>query len=439
MAVSLIAASITTAEYIRPPRRKTLSIPTDPHSSSQPHQVRYWKTKEKENEIICGSVKLSFVLLLISWFFCWSWSISVNFGNNADNIFERKPGRTLGILFELSSMQNSRWLSFLQFFELIKSVLKYIWIWWSWEHIIIYGFWSLYFLDSYVWISGANISFENDLGIGVFKFWCTGVWLQVHISLAGDKHIRVSWITNDKSSPSRVEYGTSLGNYTSVGEGGESTRYSYLLYNSGYIHHTVIGPLADDTVYFYRCGGKDPEFQLKTPPSKFPITFAVAGDLGQTEWTKSTLQHMEQCKYDVLLLPGDLSYADYVQSQWDTFGKLVQPLASARPWMVTHGNHDRENIPLVKEGFLSYNSRWKMPFTESGSNSNLYYSFDVAGVHIVMLSSYTDYDERSDQYRWLKVSWALNCFQMTSSHTLLWSLMFFIIYWALNYRLIFLK
>ncbi|BFG29536.1 hypothetical protein CerSpe_158100 [Prunus speciosa] len=224
---------------------------------------------------------------------------------------------------------------------------------------------------------------------------------QVHISLAGDKHMRVTWITNDKSAPSIVEYGTSSAKYSSVAQG-ESTSYSYLLYRSGKIHHTVIGPLEHGTVYFYQCGGQGPEFQFKTPPAQFPITFAVAGDMGQTEWTKSTLDHIDQCKYDVHLLPGDLSYADYMQSRWDTFGELVQPLASARPWMVTQGNHEKENIPLLKDGFASYNSRWKMPYEESGSSSNLYYSFEVAGVHAIMLGSYTDYDEYSDQYRWLK-------------------------------------
>ncbi|KAM1256354.1 hypothetical protein ACFX1Q_030492 [Malus domestica] len=43
-----------------------------------------------------------------------------------------------------------------------------------------------------------------------------------------------------------------------------------------------------------------------------------------------------------------------------------------------------------------------MPYEESGSSSNLYYSFEVAGVHAIMLGSYTDNDEYSDQYRWLK-------------------------------------
>ncbi|XP_010267676.1 PREDICTED: purple acid phosphatase 18-like [Nelumbo nucifera] len=224
---------------------------------------------------------------------------------------------------------------------------------------------------------------------------------QVHISLAGDKHMRITWITDDASSPSIVEYGTSSGEYIYVAQG-ESTSYSYLFYSSGKIHHTVIGPLEDSTVYFYRCGGQGPEFKLKTPPSQFPITFSVAGDLGQTGWTTSTLDHINQCIYDIHLLPGDLSYADYRQHLWDTFGELVQPLSSARPWMVTEGNHEKESIPLFIEGFTSYNARWKMPFKESGSSSNLYYSFEVAGVHVIMLGSYADYDEYSDQYIWLK-------------------------------------
>lgn len=225
----------------------------------------------------------------------------------------------------------------------------------------------------------------------------------MHISLAGDGSMRVTWVTDDDSSPSIVEYGTLPGRYSSVAQG-ESTSYNYLFYSSGKIHHTVIGPLEHDTVYFYRCGGQGPEFQLKTPPAQFPVTFAVVGDLGQTGWTKSTLDHIDQCKYDVHLLPGDLSYADYMQHRWDTFGELVQPLASAKPWMVTEGNHEQESIPLLKDGFQSYNARWKMPFKESGSSSNLYYSFEVAGVHLIMLGSYTDYDERSDQFSWLKVS-----------------------------------
>lgn len=129
-----------------------------------------------------------------------------------------------------------------------------------------------------------------------------------------------------------------------------------------------------------------------------------AGDLGQTEWTKSTLEHIEKSNYDVLILPGDLSYADTVQSLWDSFGRLVEPLASQRPWMVTQGNHEMEKFPVVHSTpFTSYNARWRMPFEQSASSSNLYYSFNVAGgaVHVVVLGSYTDFGPDSDQYKWV--------------------------------------
>nr|GMD62274.1 purple acid phosphatase 22-like [Ipomoea batatas]GME18491.1 purple acid phosphatase 22-like [Ipomoea batatas] len=60
---------------------------------------------------------------------------------------------------------------------------------------------------------------------------------QVHISLAGKDHMRVSWVTSDKHGESVVEYGKAPG----------------------------------------RCGGSGPEFSFRTPPSTFPVEFAVAG------------------------------------------------------------------------------------------------------------------------------------------------------------------
>jgi len=133
----------------------------------------------------------------------------------------------------------------------------------------------------------------------------------------------------------------------------------------------------------------------------------LAGDFGQTGWTESTLKHIAGADYDMLLLPGDLSYADFIQSRWDSYGRLVEPLASARPWMVTEGNHEIEKLPLVEpKPFKAYNARWRMPYDAGASPSgdNLYYSLDVAGgaVHVLMLGSYTDNDAGSAQHRWLR-------------------------------------
>lgn len=99
---------------------------------------------------------------------------------------------------------------------------------------------------------------------------------QVHISLVGRDHMRVSWITSDKYAPSLVEHGKLPGKYD-ASVTGEHTSYRYFFYTSGKIHHVKIGPLEPDTTYYYRCGGAEKEFSLKTPPSKFPIEFAVAG------------------------------------------------------------------------------------------------------------------------------------------------------------------
>ncbi len=145
---------------------------------------------------------------------------------------------------------------------------------------------------------------------------------------------------------------------------------------------------------------------LHAANGSIPLRFwkcIAAGDLGQTDWTATTLEHLAAYDYDVLLFPGDLSYADTWQPLWDSFGQMMSPYANYRPWMVTEGNHEIEDIPLLVESFLSYNTRWEMPYNESGSSSNLYYSFEVAGVHILMLGSYADFDTNSTQFKWLQV------------------------------------
>ncbi|GMH18800.1 hypothetical protein Nepgr_020641 [Nepenthes gracilis] len=212
--------------------------------------------------------------------------------------------------------------------------------------------------------------------------------------------MRISWVTDDPASAT-VDYGTSSGTYTSSAMA-NTTSYSYESYQSGQIYDAVIGPLQPSTVYYYRCSGDSSrEFNFTTPPAQFPVRLVIVGDLGQTGWTQTTLQHIAASNYDMLLLPGDLSYADYDEPRWDSYGRLVEPLASQRPWMMTAGNHDVEKkVPPAP--FTAYNARWRMPFEQSGSDSNLFYSFNVAGVHVIMLCSYTAFDEDSDQYAWLQ-------------------------------------
>ncbi|KAF9599363.1 hypothetical protein IFM89_036849 [Coptis chinensis] len=271
---------------------------------------------------------------------------------------------------------------------------------------------AIAFLFSFSGFLGFGISYDrppprNTLSVPLSDDLDESSPQQVHISLVGKDKMRISWITEDET-PATVDYGVTKGAYNFSASGSVSS-YTYLIvYTSGKIYDVVIGPLEPNTLYFYRCGSNSQrEFSFRTPPVELPIEFAVVGDLGQTEWTKSTLEHIAGSTFDVMLLPGDLSYADFYQPLWDSFGRLVEPLASQRPWMVTQGNHEIEKIPVFhSQSFTSYNARWHMPFEESGSDSNLYYSFEVAGVHVIMLGSYTDFETDSAQYKWLQADLA---------------------------------
>lgn len=89
--------------------------------------------------------------------------------------------------------------------------------------------------------------------------------------------MKISWVTTSHVQvKSMVEYGKTPGKYEASATG-EHTSYQFFLYRSGRIHQVTIGPLDPSTTYYYRCGGFGQEFELRTPPSTFPIEFAIVG------------------------------------------------------------------------------------------------------------------------------------------------------------------
>lgn len=80
----------------------------------------------------------------------------------------------------------------------------------------------------------------------------------------------------------------------------------------------------------------------------------VAGDLGQTYNSLSTLQHYMVSGAQAVLFLGDLSYADRykyndVGLRWDTWGRFIEQSAAIQPWIWCAGNHEIEYMPyLVK-------------------------------------------------------------------------------------------
>ncbi|MCO5577886.1 hypothetical protein L7F22_031721 [Adiantum nelumboides] len=186
--------------------------------------------------------------------------------------------------------------------------------------------------------------------------------------------------------------------------------------------------------YYFKCGDSalssmSKEGWFKTlpypSPANYPSKIAVVGDLGMTYNSSSTLDHVMRNEPSLLLMVGDLSYANqYVttgmkgascyscefpnsptretyQPHWDAWGRFMEPLVSTVPMMVIEGNHEIES-QAENVQFASYNARFAAPHQESGSGSKLFYSFDAGGIHFIMLGGYVDYNRTGEQYIWLR-------------------------------------
>ncbi|KAH6768369.1 purple acid phosphatase 15 [Perilla frutescens var. frutescens] len=187
------------------------------------------------------------------------------------------------------------------------------------------------------------------------------------------------------------------------------------------------------SLYYYKVG--DPSIpamshihHFKTMPvssvQSYPARVAVVGDLGLTYNSTSTIEHMTSNKPDLVLMVGDLCYANLYltngtgsdcyscsfpntpihetyQPRWDYWGRFMQPLTSKIPIMMVQGNHEIEE-QVDNRTFTSFISRFAFPHEESGSSSPFYYSFNAGGIHFVVLGGYVAYSRSDDQYKWLQ-------------------------------------
>ncbi|CAM9492658.1 unnamed protein product [Scytosiphon promiscuus] len=202
---------------------------------------------------------------------------------------------------------------------------------------------------------------------------------QVHISLASPGYVRaypvtVAWVTWPDVR-SEVLWGTAADDLVNVARG-SSTTYSARHpgradYTSGFLHSATLEGLQPSSTYFYSCGDSTLAMStvrsFVTPPKFGPeqaITLGIIGDLGQTDNSAATLEAIDgDVSLDLVLHAGDLSYADCDHPRWDSFMRMLDPVASRLPWMVGPGNHEIETngaYPGTKP-FLAYERRFRMP------------------------------------------------------------------------------
>lgn len=182
-----------------------------------------------------------------------------------------------------------------------------------------------------------------------------------------------------------------------------------MYYNSPMIHTVLLTGLAPDASYSYQVAGDDRTFSFQMPPapgsSSYPLTLGLAADLGQTAVSEANFAKLKAGVVNaagshrgIVLVAGDLSYADGYYPLWDSFGRLVEDLASTVPILSAGGNHEVGS----GENWLSFNSRYPMPSRESGSPSNTWFAHTVGPARVITLCSYCATNSSSLQYKWLK-------------------------------------
>jgi 3',5'-cyclic AMP phosphodiesterase CpdA len=229
-----------------------------------------------------------------------------------------------------------------------------------------------------------------------------------------------SWAggTSSYNAPTKVHYGM------------QSTSNPQSFYNSPLIHHVQLASLRPGATVHYRVANDDRIHQFNVPlqpnspcaggsaadvsssssasagaasdasgaDRSRGFTLGLCADVGQTAASNASMHRLLELRPDIVLLAGDLSYADGYHPRWDSFGNLIEPLASQIPLLSCAGNHEVGSA----EQFVPYNTRWRMPSEQSGSTDNTYYAIEIGPVHLIALNSYASVEAGSLQRVWLE-------------------------------------
>lgn len=206
----------------------------------------------------------------------------------------------------------------------------------------------------------------------------------VHLSFAGDTRTTTTatWFTDGIAAPdSLVEYGPVLPGMSDddilleplplQAEGTAAATPGV----AATTHRATMGGLTAGGRVRYRVGRSGAWSPVRTfapAPAGREFTFAHLGDNGLTANSARTWEFLEARRPDLVLIAGDLSYANGIQPVWDRWFDQIEPVAAAIPVMAAPGNHENKD---------SGGAAFKARMTHPGANS--YYAFDYANVAFV--------------------------------------------------------
>lgn len=163
------------------------------------------------------------------------------------------------------------------------------------------------------------------------------------------------------------------------------------------IHEIEISGLEPGKKYHYQVkyGNvklKPSTFKTAPPDGVNKLRLIVYGDTrSQPDIHRRMVERINEEKPDLIINTGDLVSSGIYYEQWKPqFFMPLSLVSSHTPFYTCLGNHEGNS-----KHYFNYMS---LPGNE------VFYSFDYANVHFIVLdstSSYTPYDERSPQYLWL--------------------------------------
>lgn len=195
-------------------------------------------------------------------------------------------------------------------------------------------------------------------------------------------------------------------------------------------HHDIVvdeleaGRTHEYTVQLGKSGTPSAAFSFATSPRTegafAPFGVVVVGDMGvnNSDATIARIAALTKSgQSNATVHVGDIGYGDdhamklepssgrAYEAVYDLFQAKIEAVASAAPYMVCPGNHDVSchvlgdtGCPEQQRNFSAFRNRFDMPSLVSNATDdagrsveNLWYSFTVAGIHMVSISTESDF------------------------------------------------
>ncbi|KAK1295222.1 putative inactive purple acid phosphatase 27 [Acorus calamus] len=201
----------------------------------------------------------------------------------------------------------------------------------------------------------------------------------------------------------------------------------------GFIHTSFLKDLWPNSEYTYKLGhrlfngsyvwSKLYSFKASPYPGQDSLQRVIIfGDMGKAErdgsneysdYQPGSLNTTDQLvkdleNIDIVFHIGDITYANGYISQWDQFTSQVEPIASAVPYMIGSGNHERD-WPGTGSFYDTTDSQGEcgvlaetMFYVPAENRAKFWYSTDYGMFRFCIADTEHDWREGSEQYKFIE-------------------------------------